>query len=113
VRFSWYQPVYNTAGDGSFFNPDLFDAARPWCSTGRMRGCGNLCLRRDDLPRGRSDHDRRRDPDQYAFLDIRRQNHSRSGDLNESVCAHGRKAMRQASTQPSFKSPEPGMILPT
>jgi hypothetical protein len=28
VRFSWFQPVYNRAGDGSFFNPSLFDAAK-------------------------------------------------------------------------------------
>jgi hypothetical protein len=28
VRFSWYQPVYNRAGDGSFFNPSLFDTAK-------------------------------------------------------------------------------------
>jgi hypothetical protein len=28
VRFSWYQPVYNRAGDGSFFNPSLFDPAK-------------------------------------------------------------------------------------
>ena len=25
VRFSWYQPVYNANGDGSFFDPSLFD----------------------------------------------------------------------------------------
>lgn len=37
IRFSWYQPVYNTAGDGSFFDPALFKAAdaqrlyRPVC----------------------------------------------------------------------------------
>jgi hypothetical protein len=28
VRFSWYQPVYNAAGDGSFFDPSLFDPAK-------------------------------------------------------------------------------------
>jgi len=28
VRLSWYQPVYNRAGDGAFFNPGLFDAAK-------------------------------------------------------------------------------------
>ena len=28
VRFSWYQPVFNSKGDGSFFNPDLFDASK-------------------------------------------------------------------------------------
>ncbi len=28
ARFSWYQPVYNRAGDASFFNPDLFDPAK-------------------------------------------------------------------------------------
>src|SRR5262249_47266769 len=28
VRFSWYQPVYNRAGDGAFFNPSLFDPAK-------------------------------------------------------------------------------------
>lgn len=29
MRFSWYQPVYNAAGDESYFNPDLFDPANP------------------------------------------------------------------------------------
>jgi len=28
MRFSWYQPVYNRAGDGAFFNPSLFDPAK-------------------------------------------------------------------------------------
>jgi outer membrane receptor protein involved in Fe transport len=28
VRFSWYQPVYNTAGDGAYFNPSAFVAAQ-------------------------------------------------------------------------------------
>jgi hypothetical protein len=37
IRFSWYQPVYNRAGDGAFFNPALFNPAtapriyRPVC----------------------------------------------------------------------------------
>jgi outer membrane receptor protein involved in Fe transport len=37
VRFSWYQPLYNSIGDGSFFDPALFDASnaqriyRPVC----------------------------------------------------------------------------------
>jgi hypothetical protein len=28
VRFSWYQPVYNTAGDGAYFNPTAFDPTK-------------------------------------------------------------------------------------
>jgi outer membrane receptor protein involved in Fe transport len=28
VRFSWYQPVFNSAGDGSFFNPAAFDPSK-------------------------------------------------------------------------------------
>jgi len=28
MRFSWYQPVYNRAGDGAFFSPSLFDPAK-------------------------------------------------------------------------------------
>ena len=28
MRFSWYQPVYNRAGDGAFFNPALYDPAK-------------------------------------------------------------------------------------
>jgi len=28
ARFSWYQPVYNRAGDGAFFNPSLYDPAK-------------------------------------------------------------------------------------
>jgi hypothetical protein len=37
VRFSWYEPVHNTAGDGAYFNPAAFTAAnaerlyRPVC----------------------------------------------------------------------------------
>src|SRR5699024_7958706 len=33
VRFSWYQPVYNSAGDASYFAPDAFGAAQ-----GQRRG---------------------------------------------------------------------------
>ncbi len=28
IRFSWYQPVYNSVGPGSFFVPSLFDASK-------------------------------------------------------------------------------------
>jgi Carboxypeptidase regulatory-like domain/TonB-dependent Receptor Plug Domain len=28
MRFSWYQPVYNRAGDGAFFNPALYDPTK-------------------------------------------------------------------------------------
>lgn len=28
IRFSWFQPVYNREGDGSFFNPSAFDPAK-------------------------------------------------------------------------------------
>lgn len=28
IRFSWYQPVHNRAGDGAFFNPALYDPAK-------------------------------------------------------------------------------------
>ena len=36
VRFSWYQPVYNRAGDGSFFTPGRCSThRRPRASTGR------------------------------------------------------------------------------
>jgi hypothetical protein len=28
VRFSWYQPVFNSAGDSSYFTPDAFDPAK-------------------------------------------------------------------------------------
>ena len=28
IRFSWYQPVYNTAGDGAYFDPTAFDPTK-------------------------------------------------------------------------------------
>jgi hypothetical protein len=28
MRFSWYQPVYNTAGDAAYFDPSAFDASK-------------------------------------------------------------------------------------
>ena len=28
IRFSWYQPVFNRAGDGAFFNPGLYDPSK-------------------------------------------------------------------------------------
>ena len=54
LRMSWYQPLYNTAGDASFFDPALFKAAdaqriyRPVCVGVATCASGNTTYRAID-----------------------------------------------------------------
>ena len=54
VRFSWYQPVYNTTGDGAYFNPAAYDPTqaerlyRPVCVGASTCSLGSTAYRAID-----------------------------------------------------------------